>query len=149
MARYQPTKYQKEQAESRREEATLAALLQSELQGLIEKYEELKARSGKLDFADLLIRVRNLIRENADVRRFMQDQFTHIFVDEFQDTDPVQVEILVLLAADDPNQNDWRAVRPKQLRLRRCQRSADAKEECAEQNYRVKHCCVDHATLRA
>ncbi|PYS51579.1 MAG: hypothetical protein DMG13_18390 [Acidobacteria bacterium] len=101
----------------RHSEADLAALLQSELQGLIEKYEELKARSGKLDFADLLIRVRNLIRENADVRRFMQDQFTHIFVDEFQDTDPVQVEILVLLAADDPNQNDWRAVRPKPGKL--------------------------------
>jgi ATP-dependent helicase/nuclease subunit A len=33
-------------------------------------------------------------------------------VDEFQDTDPLQAEILLLLAADDPGQTDWRAVRP-------------------------------------
>ncbi|HEY2380828.1 MAG TPA: UvrD-helicase domain-containing protein [Terriglobia bacterium] len=93
-------------------EADLAALLQAELRGLVERYEQLKARSGKLDFADLLMCSRNLIRDNAAVRRFMQDQFTHIFVDEFQDTDPIQVELLVLLAADDPAQTDWRAVRP-------------------------------------
>lgn len=100
-----------------RAEADLAALLQAELQSLVEQYEELKARSGKLDFVDLLIRVRNLIRENADVRRFMQEQFTHIFVDEFQDTDPLQIEILLLLAADDPKETDWRAARPKPGKL--------------------------------
>src|SRR5207249_12063525 len=71
----------------------------------------------KLDFVDLLLRVRNLIRANADVRRFMQAQFTHIFVDEFQDTDPIQAEILLLLSADDPNETDWRAVRPKPGKL--------------------------------
>jgi len=101
----------------RRSEADLAALLQSELQNLTEQYEDLKARSGKLDFADLLIRTRNLLRENRDVRRFMQEGFTHIFVDEFQDTDPVQAEILVLLAADDPSETNWRAVRPKPGKL--------------------------------
>jgi ATP-dependent helicase/nuclease subunit A len=98
-------------------EADLAALLQAELRGLIEHYEELKARSGKLDFADLLMCARNLIRGNVDVRRFMQEQFTHIFVDEFQDTDPIQVELLVLLSADDPAETDWRAVRPKPGKL--------------------------------
>src|SRR5262249_50402344 len=34
------------------------------------------------------------------------------FIDEFQDTDPLQAEILLLLAADDPSVTDWRAVRP-------------------------------------
>ena len=98
-------------------EADLAASLQADLQGLIEQYEILKARSGKLDFGDLLIRSRNLLRENHEVRRFMQEQFTHIFVDEFQDTDPVQAEILVLLSADDSNETDWRAIRPKPGKL--------------------------------
>ena len=98
-------------------EADMAALLQSEFQKLTEQYEELKARSGKLDFVDLLIRTRNLLRESKDVRGFMQKEFTHIFVDEFQDTDPVQAEILVLLAADDPNETDWRAVQPKPGKL--------------------------------
>ncbi len=97
----------------RRAEADLAALLQGELRSLIAQYEDMKDRSGKLDFVDLLIRTRNLLRENGEVRGFMQAQFTHIFVDEFQDTDPVQAEILVLLAADDPDETDWRKVRPR------------------------------------
>jgi ATP-dependent exoDNAse (exonuclease V) beta subunit len=101
----------------RHAEADLAAALQSELRGLVEHYEQLKQRSGKLDFGDLLIRSRNLLRDNADVRQFMQEQFTHIFVDEFQDTDPVQAEILLLLSADDAKETDWRAVRPKPGKL--------------------------------
>jgi ATP-dependent helicase/nuclease subunit A len=92
--------------------ADLSSLLQAEMHGLVRTYEEMKARSGKLDFNDLLIRARDLIRDDARVRRFLQQQFTHIFVDEFQDTDPVQAEILMLLSADDPSATDWRAVRP-------------------------------------
>jgi ATP-dependent helicase/nuclease subunit A len=97
--------------------ADLAALLQEEMQDLIRTYEEMKARSGKLDFGDLLIRTRDLIRQNKRVREFLQSQFTHIFVDEFQDTDPVQAEILTLLSSDDPSVTDWRAVRPKPGKL--------------------------------
>src|ERR1051326_7510492 len=92
--------------------ADLAALLHGELRDLVEIYESLKAGAGKLDFVDLLIRTRNLLRDNDDVRLFMQRRFSHIFVDEFQDTDPLQAEILMLLAADDPSQRDWRDVRP-------------------------------------
>ena len=69
-------------------------------------------RDGKLDFVDLLISARNLIRDNEAVRHFLQKRFTHIFVDEFQDTDPLQAEILVLLAASDPDETDWIKVRP-------------------------------------
>jgi ATP-dependent helicase/nuclease subunit A len=97
--------------------ADLASLLQAEMQGLVRIYEELKARSGKLDFGDLLIRTRDLIRDNAQVRHFLQEQFTYIFVDEFQDTDPIQAEILTLLSADDPSVTDWRAVRPRPGKL--------------------------------
>jgi ATP-dependent exoDNAse (exonuclease V) beta subunit len=97
--------------------ADLASLLQAEMQGLVRIYEELKARSGKLDFGDLLIRTRDLIRDNAQVRYFLQEQFTHIFVDEFQDTDPIQAEILTLLSADDAAVTDWRAVRPRPGKL--------------------------------
>lgn len=92
--------------------ADLASLLKDEVSSLVKTYEELKSRSGKLDFVDLLIRTRDLIRDNAQVRQFLQRQFTHILVDEFQDTDPVQAEILILLSADDTSISDWRAVRP-------------------------------------
>ena len=49
--------------------------------------------------------------------RGFQQRFTHIFVDEFQDTDPLQAEILLLLAADDEAETDWRRVRPVPGRL--------------------------------
>ena len=54
-------------------------------------------RSARSISADLLARARDLIRDNAEVRRHLQAKFTRIFVDEFQDTDPVQAEILLLL----------------------------------------------------
>jgi len=98
-------------------DADLAALLQTELSGAVARYEELKARAGALDFLDLLLKARDLVKGNAIVRRGFQSRFTHIFVDEFQDTDPLQAEILLLLAAADPADVDWRAVQPVPGRL--------------------------------
>lgn len=98
-------------------DADLAALLQQELSGAVFRYEELKARAGALDFLDLLLKARDLVRGNAVVRRGFQARFTHIFVDEFQDTDPLQAEILLLLAASDPAITDWRRVEPVPGRL--------------------------------
>ncbi|MGE5246597.1 MAG: UvrD-helicase domain-containing protein [Betaproteobacteria bacterium] len=82
-------------------DADLAALLQQELAGATAAYQALKDRAGALDFADLLVRARDLLRENTAVRRHLQRRFRRIFVDEFQDTDPVQAEILLLLAGDE------------------------------------------------
>lgn len=97
--------------------ASLAALLQTELSDVVAAYEELKRRGGRLDFSDLLIRVRDLLVQRRDVRGYFQDRFQRIFVDEFQDTDPLQAEILLLLAADDPDETDWRRVRPRPGKL--------------------------------
>jgi ATP-dependent helicase/nuclease subunit A len=93
-------------------EADLAPLLHEALQDAIADYELLKSKSGCLDFLDLLIKARDLVRDSRGVRLDLQSRFSHFFVDEFQDTDPLQAEILLLLAADDPNGTDWRAVRP-------------------------------------
>ena len=93
-------------------DADLAALLRDELQAPIEAFGTLKRDAGRLDFVDLLIEARNLVRDHDGVRADFQRRFTRIFVDEFQDTDPLQAEILLLLAADDPAERDWRRVRP-------------------------------------
>ncbi len=98
-------------------DADLAAALQHELAGAIDQYEALKARGGSLDFLDLLLKARDLVRGNAGVRRGFHERFTHIFVDEFQDTDPLQAEILLLLASSDPEEDDWRRVTPIPGRL--------------------------------
>lgn len=92
--------------------ADLASLLREELNELLLAYDACKQRAGALDFVDLLIRARDLVRGNAEVRAHLQRRFTHIFVDEFQDTDPLQAEILLLLSSDDPAATDWLNVRP-------------------------------------
>ena len=81
-------------------DADLAAGLQQEMAGATERYQELKRSAGTLDFTDLLARARDLIATHDDVRAHLQRKFARIFVDEFQDTDPIQAEILRLLAND-------------------------------------------------
>ena len=70
-------------------DADLAAVLHRELLACVDAYEALKTREGALDFLDLLLRARNLVRDDAQVRRHFQQRFKRIFVDEFQDTDPL------------------------------------------------------------
>ncbi len=94
-------------------DADLAALLQQELRGAIDQYDDMKAHEGALDFLDLLLGARNLVRGNGQVRSDFQKRFKRIFVDEFQDTDPLQAEILLLLSADEDRETDWRRVRPR------------------------------------
>jgi ATP-dependent exoDNAse (exonuclease V) beta subunit len=98
-------------------DADLSAALQQELRGAIVRYEELKRRGGALDFLDLLLKARDLVRGDTTVRAGFQERFTHIFVDEFQDTDPLQAELLLLLASADPSASDWRTVSPVPGRL--------------------------------
>jgi ATP-dependent helicase/nuclease subunit A len=93
-------------------DADLAPLLHNALQPPIAEYARLKARAGRLDFLDLLIKTRDLILNNSQVRRELQCGYSHFFIDEFQDTDPLQAEILFLLAADDPTVTDWRSAHP-------------------------------------
>jgi len=93
-------------------DADLAARLQEDLQPVIAGYERQKEREGRLDFLDLKIRVRDLISDDEDVRAELQERFTHFFVDEFQDTDPLQVEILMLLAASDRKTTAYREAQP-------------------------------------
>jgi ATP-dependent exoDNAse (exonuclease V) beta subunit len=93
-------------------DADLAACLRDELSEVVERYGAAKRRHGALDFLDLLVAARDLVRDHPAVRTAFQARFTHLFVDEFQDTDPLQAEILLLLASSDPEVRDWRAVTP-------------------------------------
>lgn len=58
-----------------------------------------RKRHGRLNFSDLLLLTAELLRESAGVRAKLQDKVRWLLVDEFQDTDPVQAEILFRLAA--------------------------------------------------
>ena len=97
--------------------ADLAAALQGDLRPSIDRYDALKAAEGALDFVDLLLRARELLRDDAEVRRTFRQRLSHLFVDEFQDTDPLQAEIVVLLSgdpdADRVGRVDWQQVQPR------------------------------------
>ncbi len=96
----------------RRADADLAVQLREEMTGLVDEYTQRKSRLGKLDFVDLLTCTRTLLRDQTAVREYLQNRFTHLFVDEAQDTDPLQAEILLLLASDNPQESNWLKVTP-------------------------------------
>ena len=64
-------------------------------------YQEQCDRSGVVDFAELLLRTLELIRDNDDLLGHYQRRFQHILVDEFQDTNAIQYAWLRLMAGAD------------------------------------------------
>ncbi|NCF80454.1 MAG: DNA helicase II [Proteobacteria bacterium] len=63
-------------------------------------YEETCARTGIVDFAELLLRAHELLRDHDDILDHYRRRFQHILVDEFQDTNAIQYAWLRLLAGD-------------------------------------------------
>ena len=61
-------------------------------------YERALRGQGWIDFDGILLTFLSLLRENTVFRRQLQQRYTHVLVDEFQDINPVQYEILKLLA---------------------------------------------------
>ncbi len=76
-------------------------------------YDARRSELGLLNFQDLLMKAAALLRTNPHVRRYFSARFTHILVDEFQDTDPVQAEVMLLLTAVDFEETNWRKCRPR------------------------------------
>jgi len=77
---------------------------------VVAMYEKVKARHGVVDQVDLLLQLRNLLRDRIDVRGDYQALFDHVFVDEFQDTDPLQAEIVLYLCEGGAKASTWRDV---------------------------------------
>ena len=63
-------------------------------------YQESCDRAGLVDFAELLLRAHELLRNNRIVREHYQNRFRHILVDEFQDTNSIQYAWVRLLAGE-------------------------------------------------
>jgi len=70
---------------------------------LYKAYEDICNRSGLVDFAELLLRAHELLRDNEDVLLFYQDRFKQVHVDEFQDTNTIQYAWLRLLTEGKDN----------------------------------------------
>ena len=88
--------------------ATLWRLLAPYAQDFRERF----VREGHLSFDALLVRARNLVRDQGRVRADLKHRYRAILIDEFQDTDPIQYEILLYLAEQPGHAAmDWRRVR--------------------------------------
>ncbi len=84
---------------------------------VIAMYERVKARRQVLDQIDLLLLLRNVLRDQPAVRARYQALFDHLFVDEFQDTDPLQAEVLMFLCEDGTAAKRWDRVKLRAGRL--------------------------------
>ncbi|MGZ5475228.1 MAG: UvrD-helicase domain-containing protein [Thermoanaerobaculia bacterium] len=79
----------------------------------VRAFDAERLQNGTLTFNDLLLRARDLLRDHPAVRRYFQRRFTHVLVDEFQDTDPIQAEVLLYLTGGDVEEKDWRKLKPR------------------------------------
>lgn len=108
-------------------------------------YEAACERAGVIDFAELLLRTLELIRDNDSLQLHYQKRFQHILVDEFQDTNTIQYALIQLLAGqnnkvfivgdDDQAIYGWRGARVENIQ--RFQKDFSTAEVIRlEQNYR-------------
>ncbi len=92
---------------------------------LYRSYQEICDRGGLVDFAELLLRAHELLRDNAAILAHYQRRFQHLLVDEFQDTNAIQYAWLRLLAGkhgvpfvvgdDDQSIYRWRGARVEHI----------------------------------
>ena len=82
---------------ARLRQAALLPLLESLRRFVIQLAAGRKAE-GQAEFHDLLVWARDLLRESPSAGRHLRQRFTHLLIDEFQDTDPIQAEIAFYLA---------------------------------------------------
>lgn len=117
-------------------------------------YEEACQRSGLVDFAELLLRAHELLRDNLELLRHYQNRFSHILVDEFQDTNTIQYAWIKLLTAnnaelflvgdDDQSIYGWRGAKIENIQ-RIHDDFAQVTIHKLEQNYRSTSTILDAA----
>jgi len=84
------------------------------LEPAVRRYRNRRRDDGRLTFVDLLVETRRLLRENPSVRESLQSRYRRILVDEFQDTDPIQAQILFYLTGENTEEKeDWTQCSPR------------------------------------
>lgn len=99
---------------------SVMAALAERLTDYLKAYEEAKRERNLLDFNDMLMIARNMLKEHPQVRKYFRDRYKFLLVDEFQDTDPLQAEIVFFLSEQEKGRaKEWKEVQvsPKRLFL--------------------------------
>ncbi|WP_042347637.1 UvrD-helicase domain-containing protein [Bacillus massiliigorillae] len=81
---------------------------------VLKQYEAIKKEQSLMNFQDLLMKVAELLKYNSEVRLYFQDKYRYLLVDEFQDTDPIQAEMMFYLTSEDVNEQNWMKCKPRQ-----------------------------------
>lgn len=94
--------------------ATASFPFQKAVGEIYQKYETMRRTAGALDFDDLLIETVRLLRESEQTRKKWRDNFKHILIDEYQDTNAAQYAIVKSLVGDERNicvvGDDWQSI---------------------------------------
>ena len=85
----------------RQRQAVLSTLVARVVE-FVRRHADERRREGTLEFHDLLVLARDLLRANTDVRAAAARRWQCVLLDEFQDTDPLQIQLAVLLATSAP-----------------------------------------------
>ncbi len=83
------------------------------LRRAVSEFARERHADGTLGFDDLLLLSARLLREHPVVRNELGHRYRYLLVDEFQDTDPVQAEVCLLLSSDASEGSDWQTVTPR------------------------------------
>ncbi|SET34442.1 ATP-dependent helicase/nuclease subunit A [Salinibacillus kushneri] len=78
----------------------------------LEVYEKVKNERSLLNFQDLLRKTNTLLKEHTEVRKYFQQKYRYLLVDEFQDTDPIQAEMMFYLTSVNTNETEWTRCEP-------------------------------------
>jgi DNA helicase II / ATP-dependent DNA helicase PcrA len=73
------------------------------IEQLFDQYHDYKELNYVMDFDDLLVKTRNLLRDNDEVRRKVASRHQHVMVDEYQDTNALQAELTALFSSEHNN----------------------------------------------
>jgi ATP-dependent helicase/nuclease subunit A len=87
------------------------------IEEFVDDYEQQRRKDGEPDFDDLLFWASELLRTSQAARDYFRRRYRVVLIDEFQDTDPVQAELALLLTSDEEPDGDWRELRPAAGRL--------------------------------
>lgn len=84
------------------------------IEAAMDAYDEYKRANNLCSFSDMLIKTRDMLRENPEVREHFKARYKSYYVDEFQDTDPIQAEILFYLTGNNRGSGiNWMEFKPE------------------------------------
>ena len=145
---------QKDEGKRAREVAAGEDLYQITHKRIYQAYEEACDEGGLLDFAELLLRSHELWLNDANLLAHYQQRFSHLLVDEFQDTNTIQYAWLRVLAGqtgkvmavgdDDQSIYGWRGAKIENIH-QFTEDFADVGTVRLEQNYRSTQTILDAA----